>query len=247
MQQRDFGFLLVGLSLEQHRFLKLEHLNHERPEDVNLGQEWSVWFGASTSATGGAPGAAYYLAGSYSRGFALGPAAFLLARGSWQGRLQQGSVRNGLGEAKVTLVDRRAERKLNLATIWYRHGTRLDPDVQIKLGSDNGLRGYVINQWVGTRSLLLSAERRWFFDDDVLGLVSLGAAAFVDSGFAWPAGQSIDLGDLKTNVGVGLLIGRKQLSTERATVRLDVAYALDRASGRSRLVVGFGVAPPITR
>ena len=245
VEQRDFGFVQVGLSSVQHRYLKLAHLNHERPEDVNLGAQSTLWFGVSTPAFGGGPDTALYLEASHNRGVRLGDSSFLLARLEWKGRVESSLVENGLGEARLTAVARTTTRGLALASVQYLHGTRLDPEIQLRLGSHNGLRGYPVNQWVGDRSLLASAEHRWFIDDDVLRLASIGAAVFVDTGYAWPESQRLELRDLRTSVGVALLIGRKQLSTNRAGMRIDLAYALREAEGRGRWILSFGTAVPI--
>ena len=106
----------------------------------------------------------------------------------------------------------------------FRRGHNLDGEVQLLLGAESGLRGYPVRQFAGTRSLLLSAEERWFIADDVLQLVSLGLAAFVDSGFAWREDEAIDLGALRTAVGGGLLVGSNRLSAS-GSARFDVGYA----------------------
>ncbi|MFW6198497.1 MAG: hypothetical protein ACOC5E_01605 [Acidobacteriota bacterium] len=97
-----------------------------------------------------------------------------------------------------------------------------------------------MHQRVGDRSLLPGLEHRWFFADDVLNVASLGLAAFVDSGYAWPRGPAMELGDLRTDVGVSLLIGRTRLSTADAGMRIDVAYALDPVDGHGRWLLSFG-------
>lgn len=236
---RRFGILEVGLSSDQHAFREYDHLNHERTEDVNLGTQSELSLGFSSTALGGS-GSALFLSASHERGIPLGDARFVLARASWDGRLEHRSVRNGIGDASVTLVDLSASRRVLLLSARYRHGTRLDPEVQVTLGAQNGLRGYGVHQFVGTRSLLLSAERRWFLIDNLARVFSLGLAAFIDSGYAWTQAESLDLGDLKTNLGISLLLGRRQVSTDRAGTRIDLAYALDPVYGRSHWLLSFG-------
>ena len=80
-------------------------------------------------------------------------------------------------------------------------------------------------------SLLLTAEERVFFADDVWQLFSFGVAGFVDSGFVWPAGRAVDLGDLRTGIGVSLLVGSHRLAS-RGGVRFNLGYALDPVEGR---------------
>jgi hypothetical protein len=114
------------------------------------------------------------------------------------------------------------------------YGSRLDPEVQLRVGAASGLKGYPVHQFVGNRSLVLGLDQRFFIADEVGRLVSLAAAVFFDTGFAWPEGQSIDLGDLKSDVGVSLLLGRNRIATTRPGVRFDAAYSLHPIAGRGR-------------
>ena len=116
----------------------------------------------------------------------------------------------------------------------YIHGYALDPEVQLRLGIESGLRGYPVRQFTGTRAFLLSAEQRWFLADDIWQLFSFGVAAFVDSGFVWPEADAVDLSDLKTAVGVSLLVGSHRLG--RGGVRFDLGYGLNRIEGARRWV-----------
>lgn len=239
VEKRKFGVLQVGISSEQHRFLEITHLNHERSEDLNIGAESALSVGLSTSAFGG-DGTALFVSGSQRRGFPLGSNRIVFSNVSWSGRFESSQVRNGIADARFTFLDLSVPRKVFLVSAWLRQATNLDPEVQITLGAQNGLRGFPVHQFVGTKSLLLSAETRWFVLDNVFNFMSLGLAAFVDSGYAWAEGVDIDLGDLTTNVGFSLLMGRKQVSTRRAGTRIDIAYALDPVFGTSRWVLSFG-------
>jgi hypothetical protein len=238
---RRFGILEIGLRSVQNDFVSLSHVNRfEGVEDFNLGADSRVWLGLSSPALGGEPGQVLFLGLSQARGARLGSLGLLRARAAWSGRHRHGRLENGLGELQVDYLNKLAPRRLLLSFLRYRHGTRLDPETQITLGVNQGLRGHEVRQWVGDRSLLLSSELRLFLIDDVLQVASFGAAAFVDSGYAWPAGQALSLRDLRTNVGVGLLVGRNRLTTTRAGVRFDLAYAFEPAAGRSRFVFSAG-------
>ena len=92
---------------------------------------------------------------------------------------------------------------------------------------------------MGNRSFRLTLEERFFVADDVAQLVSFALAAFVDTGFAWPEGQKMMAGDLKTDIGVSLLLGRNRLAATTPGVRFDVAYALDPIVGVSRWQFSF--------
>ena len=237
---RDFGILETGLSAVSHRFVRLTHVNSfERPEDINLGTQTSFRLGLSTPQLGGEDGTVAFIAANYQRGFDFGPGHFILGRVQATTRRRQNALENTLIETKLQYLRQHVLRHSFLAKLEFRHGQNLDPEVQLRLGAESGLRGYPIRQFVGTRSLLLSSEERWFIADDLGQLLSLGVAVFLDSGFAWPEGRPIDFGELRTSAGVSLLMGTSRLST-RPGIRLDLGYALNPATNKGRWVLMFG-------
>jgi hemolysin activation/secretion protein len=135
---------------------------------------------------------------------------------------------------RLDYFNKHKPRWLLAGTARLLYGSDLDPEIQIRLGAENGLRGYPVRQLVGDRSLRVSIEERFFIADDVLQFVSLGVAAFFDSGYAWPEGESIRLCDLKSDVGLSLLVGRNRISSTTPGFRFDLAYALNPIEGRSR-------------
>ena len=238
---RDFGIFEVGISSVQHRFVKLTHINQfERTEDFNLGREFSAFVGVSTGWLGGEPETAWFLSAEHKQGFRIGERQFLIGRLRWQGRHRQARWEDNLARADLEYLNKLSPRRLLLLSARLARASRLDPETQLTLGAHNGLRGYRVYQWTGTRSLLLSVEKRWFLADDVGQLVSIGFSAFADSGYVWTEQESVDFGDMKTNVGIGLLLGRNRLSSTRPGVRFDLAYALDRLQGHSRWLFSAG-------
>lgn len=238
---RKFGIVQVGLTSVFHSFRKLTHMNRfERTEDINLGNEAAAFVGVSTPSLGGEPGDSYFFFLSERRGFALNPDGFLLGAASWQARHRNGEMENAVARFRLDLVQKISPRRILLAKADYNHGSNLDPEVQLRLGAESGLRGYPVRQFNGDRSLLLSFEGRWFLADDVLRLVSLGIAGFVDSGFAWPEGTKVALDDLRSDVGVSLLLGANRVSASRPGVRFDLAYALHPIAGRSPWLFSAG-------
>ena len=239
--RRRFGIVRVGVSTVGHDFLKLTHVNRfERPEDINLGNQASAFFGVSSPALGGEDQVSYFYFVGARRGFRLNQNGFLLSTASWQARNRNESLENNFALVQLNLVQKLALKKLILAKAILRYGSNLDPEVQIRLGAESGLRGYPVRQFVGDRSFLVSAEGRWFLADDIGRLVSVGVAAFVDSGFAWPRGQPMTLGDMRSNVGVSLLLGSNRISGSRPGVRFDFAYALQPIDGLSPWLVSAG-------
>ena len=236
-ERRRFGIAEIGLRSVTHRFVRLTHVNQfERSEDFNLGAESHATLGLSSAALGGAPGGALFLAAGHRQGMRFRDDHFVLLGGAAAGRRERSVWRNIHVTANLRYLQKHTARTAFVGKMDYLHGHRLDPEVQLRLGADSGLRGYPNRQFNGTRSLLLTAEERWFLADDVGQLLSIGLAAFVDSGYVWPADRPVDLADLKTSVGVSLLLGSHRLAS-RGGVRFDLGYALDPVA-RARRWVG---------
>ncbi len=230
---RRFGILQIGVSSVAHRFVRLTHVNRfEVAEDFNLGNEASAFFGISNGTLGGEDGTALFFFFREKRGFPLGQEHFLISQVSWSARRRRHQLENSLVFARLDYINKLSPRWLVTGTARLHYGTRLDPEEQIRVGAENGLRGYPVHQFVGNRSLIFNLEERFFIADEVARLVSFATAVFFDTGFAWPEGHSINLGDLKSDVGVSLLLGRNKLAA--TGVRLDLAYALHPIEGRSR-------------
>ena len=238
---RDFGIARVGISSVSNRYLKLTHVNRfEVAEDFNLGNQASAFFGISTPALGGESGTAYFFFLSEQVGIILGAEHFLRGSAVWEARQRRQHLENSLASFRLEYVNKVSPRRAVLAAAQFLYGSDLDPEVQLTLGAQNGLRGYPVFQFEGDRSLLLSAEKRFFIADDVARLASFAVGFFADAGYAWPTGTKIAFHDLRADVGVGLLVGKNRLSTSRPGVRFDLAYALHPVAGRSRWLFSVG-------
>jgi hypothetical protein len=237
---RDFGTVQIGISTITHRFLKLTHINRfEVAEDFNLGGSASAFLGISTPALGGEEGTVWFVSLRGGRGFQIGPGHFFTSGVSWVARHRRDRWENSLASGRLDYFNKHRPRWLFVGTARLLYGSNLDPEVQIRLGAENGLRGYPVRQFVGDRSLRMSIEERCFISDDVMQLFSFGAAVFFDTGYAWPEGRSVRLGDLKSDVGVSLLVGRNRISSTTPGFRFDLAYALNPIEGRGRWLLSI--------
>jgi outer membrane protein assembly factor BamA len=240
-QLRQFGLVRFGFTSVAHAFRKLTHVNRfERTEDVNLGNETTAFLGILSPYLGGEEGVAYLFQLGERIGLPLNETGFLVGNVSWQARQHDSGIENSVARARLDLVQKLSLHRVLLAKADFQYGAELDPEVQLRLGAESGLRGYPVRQFNGTRSLLLSVEGRWFLWDEVASLVSVGVAAFFDSGFAWPDGQPVSIGDLRSDVGMSVLLGANRVSASRPGVRFDLAYALDPIEGRGRWLFSAG-------
>jgi hemolysin activation/secretion protein len=240
---RDFGIVQIGVSAEEHRFLKLTHVNRfEASEDFNLGYEASAFVGLSAPALGGEQSRVWFFSLRGRRGFKLGREQFLTSEVSWNARHRHQVLENNLTWVRLDYVNKHTRRWLLTGTVQLAYGSQLDPEIQIRLGADSGLRGYPVRQFVGNRSFRMSIEERFFIADDVFQLVSFAVAAFFDTGYAWPEGRKMMLRDFKSDVGVSLLLGRNRIAATTPGLRFDLAYALDPIDGIGRWQFSIGSA-----
>jgi hypothetical protein len=239
-ERRRFGIAEAGLSFVEHRYVRLTHVNRfERAEDFNLGHQLSAAAGVSLPGLGGGKETVFFLSAAERKGLSFGRERFLIGEAGWAGRRRSGRWENAIAEASLGSAVRLTPRSLLLVHGRYRHGSNLDPEAQVTLGAQNGLRGYAVNQWAGTRSLLLASEARLFVADDVGQLLSFALAAFAEAGYAWAPGSPVAFRDLRSDAGLGLMVGRNRLTSR--PLRLDVAYAFNPPPGRSRWQVSMGV------
>ena len=197
-----------------------------RTEDEAYGQRWLLELGAASSGLGSDNNALIYRA-SYSNGYRLAPRHSLFVDANTSGRWES----DQLSDARVGLGARYYLRYNPHHTLYaglrVDLGHNLDPDRELLLGGDNGLRAYPIAFQSGEKSALLTLEHRYFTDWQPLKLFTVGAAAFVDVGRVWGPNSigAEQLGTLK-EFGVGLRLGH--LRTSRANViHIDLAWPLD--------------------
>lgn len=99
----------------------------------------------------------------------------------------------------------------------------LDKDREFLLGGDNGLRGYEARSFSGDKRFLLNVEDRIHIAEDVLQLLSFGAAAFVDvGGTTFGTLGDAFREDLYADAGIGLRFAFPRSSGGRI-LRIDLA------------------------
>ncbi len=237
--ERRFGFFFGRLELARPVF----SVQHDvafflRDEDFDLGNALSFELGYSPSAFGAQQAVGATL--QWSHGLIL-PKGFLVGSLNAETRARGGSFENTLAEGELLAVWRLNE--LSAQTVVGRAilsvGDRLDREVQLEADGANGLRAYRLHAFAGDRRLILNLEDRVRLTPELLHLFVLGAAAFVDAGYAWPPGSPIRLSDLRVDAGVGLRVGLPRAS-RHALFRIDVAYALrPDLQGRRGWLVSF--------
>jgi hypothetical protein len=227
---RLFTYPWIGFEYVEDGYVTERQLDQiQRTEDLNLGTQAQARVGFSTSALG-AERDHLIANASVTTGWRPGRRQLLLAgfeggsRWGSQGRenfVVGGHLRYYLRDFGKSVLYLGAEGALS---------DNLDPETQILLGGDTGLRGYPLRYQAGDRKWLLQLEQRVFSDKELFHVLHLGGAVFYDVGRSWFKDGYFDEQPTLQDVGIGLRLGSSR-SSSGAMVHLDLAYPLDRPEG----------------
>ncbi len=237
---RRFRFVTLGYEDVQNAYLKMNYINRDvRYEDFNLGRRITAEIGASPSGSRGARTTGLVRL-ALSQGWRIADESFLTARLGYETRWD-GAPANEIVSGSLFFAHKFSGSMLEtfVSRLLFDRGWNLDRDVQFFADGQNGLRGYRLYAFEGDKRLVWNAEQRFFLGREFLQLFSPGAAVFLDTGAATPAGRPLRFRDFKSDVGVGLRIAITRASTN-SVLRFDVAYALNPdARGRRGFLVSF--------
>lgn len=250
---RKFSGPLVSYSYVEPEFISRNYIDRfDREQDFNLGPDFSITAHLASDALGSYGD---HLITSINRasGYELSPKSFYLGEVGASTRFGSSQFENTLlrGEVKffyvmgpLSMYELSLGRHTFATGLSIDYGIKLDRDREFLLGADTGLRGYEAKTFYGDKRLVYNAEQRVHIADDLLKLVSVGAAAFFDAG-ASTTGNGWDLvGDrLFADVGVGLRFAFPRSSGGRV-LRVDLAFPLreyeDDNRFELRLIFGGG-------
>lgn len=229
------GVVGVFADLARARFKVTTHyIGFDRDVDVDLSTRvvlglWLAPSGFGYQETGVGP------RGFFQTGAILGKQWFWVAARA-NGLFTSGGLDSGQVWAGFTFVSQAISRN---ATVFHLEGmTRkgTPPGQEIDLGHGLGPRAFEPHAFTGTRGVWGSVEHRAFVIDEVLGVMGVGFAAFVDYGGAWFPDQTSRFGG---DFGAGIRFGATR-SAGPNVGRLDVAYRFGEGFEGRRWVVAFG-------
>ncbi len=216
-------------------FVSLNYLDlFDRPQDLNLGNEFSANMQISPRALGSLDDSLLFRF-TDTDGVKLGASEFIRYQGSGSFRYEGDSFRQMTFGAQgryykifgPSYISGAYVGQHTLATNFsFLSSYHTYDDFQYVLGASNGIRGYSDRTFTGDHRVSANFEDRVHFLDDVAQLVSVGGAAFLDVG-----GVSEDtLGNLLKDgiygsVGVGLRFGLTK-SSGGTVVRIDLSVPL---------------------
>ena len=232
---RKFVYPWMQFDLVQDEFVKLHNHNQiERTEDFDVGAYLNARVGWAPRSFGSS-GNALMIRLASGDGYSFGRRDLLLVAGTARGRIEHGTLENGLVSASLTNFDKQSSHWLLYSALTANAGRRLALDNQILLGGDNGLRGYPLRYQDGTASALFTIEERWFSDWYPLRLFRVGAAVFFDMGRTWGRAPlaAPSLGLLK-DAGFGLRFGNARTGFGNV-IHVDLAFPFNGGSSIKRV------------
>jgi|HubBroStandDraft_1064217.scaffolds.fasta_scaffold00170_39 outer membrane protein assembly factor BamA len=231
---RTLSYPFVGFDILQDKYKKVGDENQiGRTEDLYFGTEISGEVGLSNGAFG-ADRNAIMLTAKALRGIELTELQQLFLTSDFSSRVEDGRARNLIADAGAKYYWRWREDWLLYAGLSGTVTDALDPDMQLLLGGDNGLRGYPLRYESGTSRALLTVEQRFYTDWYPFRLVRVGGAVFADVGRTWGNGVigNSDPGLLR-DVGFGLRLGNTRSGLGNV-LHIDFAFPLNDIPGIQR-------------
>jgi len=213
-------------SVEDAYFVGRDLDKIERQEDRNLGGQYGIRLGLISKVFGADRDRAL-LAVSHTSGWSPHRGDYVFFDSGIEGRFGSGEPEDLQVGGGVRVYLRNFHQHVMFVGLRADLTENLDPEEQLLLGGDNGLRGYPLRYQDGDRRVLLTVEQRFFTDWHVLKLVRVGAAAFVDIGRSWFRDSSGEpTHDWLRDVGVGLRLGSSRTGVA-SILHIDLAVPLD--------------------
>jgi outer membrane protein assembly factor BamA len=229
---RTLSYPFVGFEVIEDKYAKIGDENQiGRTEDLYFGTDVTGQVGYTAPAFG-ADRSALILAAKGVRGLELADAQQLFLSGDFSTRVEGGGqVRNLITDAGAKYYWRWHPDWLLYVSLSGTVTYMLDPDMQLLLGGDNGLRGYPLRYESGTSRGIFTVEQRVFTDWYPFRLARVGAAVFADVGRTWGSGSvgNSDPG-LLSDIGFGLRFGNTRSGLGNV-LHVDFAFPLSGSAG----------------
>jgi outer membrane protein assembly factor BamA len=239
--ERTLAYPFVGFDIIEDDYKKTGDQNQiGRTEDLYFGTEVSGSIGLSNGVFG-ADRNALMLALSAVKGIELPAQQQIFVTGNFSARVDAGRARNLIADSGAKYYWRWREDWLLYAALSATVTASLDPELQVLLGGDNGLRGYPLRYESGTSRAFFTLEQRYFTDWYPFRLARVGAAVFADAGRTWGNGvRQTDPGMLQaepgmlSDVGFGLRLGNTRTGLGNV-LHVDVAFPLRNIAGIQKI------------
>lgn len=233
-EDRVLAYPWLGIEVIEDEYRTTRNLDQiGRTEDLYLGRSARFEAGYASTAFGSTQNAVM-LDGSLHAGLGFTEDQFLINTVGFTGRVERGALRNTVLDLGSRYYLRQSLRNVLFVSAALSFSSELDPEEQLLLGGDNGLRGYPLRYQAGTSRALFTLEERFYTNWQPLKLFNVGAAVFFDAGRTWGTDPHIphinegaggSMGWLK-DVGVGLRLGSARSGLGNV-LHIDLACPLD--------------------
>jgi hypothetical protein len=199
-----------------------------RTEDISLGLNVFASVGFAKRSYGSDRDATLYSLSANKGWEPGGPGRLLLFESGASTRREDEGYRNSQLLVSGQYYRRNLERHLFSVSLNALFTDNLDPENQVLLGGDTGLRGYPIRYQAGESRVVLNVEQRFFTDFYPWRLLRVGWAVFADVGRVngTDPRATPPLGTLY-DVGAGLRLTSPRASG-RNVVHVDLAFPLNK-------------------
>jgi hypothetical protein len=231
---RTLSYPFVGFDILQDNYGKAGDENQiGKTEDLYFGTEMTGEVGFSDAAFG-ANHDALMVKSAVTHGIKLPYDQQLFLNADFSSRFESDHARNLISNAAARYYWRWRPDWLLYGSCSGTVTHSLDPDVQLLLGGDNGLRGYPLRYEAGTSRSLLTIEQRVFTDWYPFRLVRVGAAIFSDVGRTWGSGVVGNSSPgMLSDAGFGLRLGNARSGLGNV-LHIDFAFPLKDVAGNSK-------------
>lgn len=230
---REFVYPWLGFEVIEDRFE--ERINQDqisRTEDVLVGLRAGGRVGYASQSLG-SDRDAWMVSGFVQDGADLRAGESLFGSVTSSGRVEDGTIRDGVLSAEARYYKRTSKDFKFFATVTGTVTKNLDAESQLLLGGDNGLRGYPLRYQAGTALALLTLEERYYTDWYPFRLFHVAGAVFFDAGRTWGTDITGATSDgLLKDAGIGLRLGSSR-SAFGNVLHIDLAFPLDGDSSIS--------------
>ena len=227
---RVVAYPWVGIEVLEDQYVSTRNLDQiGRTEDLYLGLSARLEAGFASTALGSTHDGAI-LNGRLQAGADLGNEQYLIHSLGFGTRIEGDALANASLDWSSRYYLRQSVHRVLFASVSGTLTSHRDPEEQLLLGGDNGLRGYPLRYQAGDERALVTVEQRFYTDWQPLKLFNVGAAVFFDAGRTWGRDEfaAAPAGWLK-DVGVGLRLGSARSGLGNV-LHIDLAFPLDRTS-----------------
>jgi hypothetical protein len=228
---RTLSYPFIGFDILQDKYKKAGDQNEiGRAEDLYFGTEITGEIGLSSGALG-ADRTSLMLSAGLLRGFEITAEQQLFFASTFSTRVEGTRVRNLIADNGAKYYWKWRPDWLLYVALSTTVTDSLDPDLQLLIGGDNGVRGFPLRYESGTSRGIFTIEQRVFTDWYPFRLARVGAAVFGDVGRTWGSGVvgNSDPGLLR-DVGIGIRLGNTRTGLGNV-LHVDFAFPLNSIPG----------------